>query len=104
MEEGITINEIIRRAIDDRLTLEIDYIKNGYEYSTRTISEITESDEYGHGYISAFCHMRNEQRTFKIDRIRDARIVTSQRRKVMPNLNYEFDASKPIFKLYGEQY
>ncbi len=105
MEEGITIQQIISRAIEDHLTLEIDYAKSSFEKSTRTISEVSISTEYGVGYISAYCHMRQEQRTFKISRIVDARIVpSSNKRAVKQVFNYEFDASKPIFNLYGEKY
>ena len=98
MEEGVTIEQIIKRAIEDKLTLEIDYAKNSYdsnEKSSRVISGVSISPEYGVGYISAYCHKRNEKRTFKISRIVDAKIVPK---------NYEFDASKPIFKFYGEEY
>lgn len=105
MEEGVTIEQIIRRAIEDGLTLEIEYAKNSFEKSTRVISDVSVSDEYGLGYISAYCHMREEQRTFKISRIVDARIVPNpNRRAIKPQFNYEFDASKPIFNLYGEEY
>ena len=95
MEEGVTIEQIIKRAIEDKLTLEIDYAKNSYEKSSRVISDVSISSEYDVGYISAYCHKRNEKRTFKISRIVDAKIVP---------ITYEFDASKPIFKLYGEEY
>lgn len=103
MEEGITIEQLINRAIEDKLTLEIDYAKSSYEKSSRIISDITQSSEYGPGYISAYCHMRNEQRTFKIVRIVDARIVPSKYRPEQL-FNYEFDSSKPIFNLYGEKF
>lgn len=105
MEEGVTISKLIQRVIEDNLTLEIEYAKNDYEKSTRTISDVTISDEYGAGYISAYCHMREEQRTFKMSRIVDARIVPNpNRRAIKPQFNYEFDASKTIFNLYGEEY
>ena len=105
MEEEINIEHLIKRAIEDGLTLEIDYAKNSLEKSSRVISNIKISQEYGFGYISAFCHMKKEERTFKISRIVDARIVPStNRRTIQPLFNYEFDASKPIFNLYGEEY
>ena len=105
MEEGITIEQLIKRAIEDGLTLEIDYAKNSLEKSSRVISNIKISQEYGFGYISAYCHMREEERTFKISRIVDARIVSgSSKRKIKKLINYDFDPSKPIFNLYGERY
>ena len=105
MEEGVSIEQLIRRAIEDGLTLEIDYAKNSYEKSSRVISNITLSTEYGIGYISAYCHMRGEDRTFKISRIIDARILPSSgKRNAKQMFNYDFDPSKPIFNLYGEVY
>lgn len=105
MEEGVTIHKLIQRAIEDNLTLEIEYAKSDYDKSTRTISDVAISDEYGAGYISAYCHMRQEQRTFKMSRIVDARIVSSSIKKAAKQLyNYDFDASKPIFNLYGEKF
>lgn len=105
MEEGITIEQLIRRAIDDGLTLEIVYEKTRFDRSTRTISNLSVSNEYGAGYINAYCHTRGEVRTFKISRIADARIVPNpNRRTIKPQFNYEFDANKPIFNLYGEKY
>ena len=90
MEEGVSIEQLIRRAIEDGLTLEIDYAKNSYEKSSRVISNIT---------------LREEDRTFKISRIVDARIVpSSSKRTAKQMFNYDFDPSKPIFNLYGEEY
>lgn len=105
MEEGVTIEQIIRRAINEGLTIEIEYAKNSLEKSSRVISDISVSDEYGSGYISAYCHVRKEQRTFKVSRIVDVRIVQSSDKRTTKQLyNYEYDASKPIFNLYGEVY
>ena len=89
----LTIDQIIRRAIEEGLTLEIDYSRDGSETTSRVISQIALSDKYGLEYISAHCNKRNEQRTFKISRILDARIMGAK-----------FNASKPIFSLYGEKF
>lgn len=105
MEEGVTIEQLIKHAIEEDLTLEIDYLNYSDEKSTRVISDINISQERGEGYISAYCHMRDEQRTLKISRITDARIVPAvAKRQDKSLLNYEFDPSKPIFNLYGEKY
>lgn len=105
MEEDMTIGELIRRAMEDNLSLEIDYFNNDYDYSTRTISNITKCMKFGLGlgYIDAYCHLRKEIRTFKISRIAHARIKPSER-PIIPNYNYEFDRSKPIFPLFGEAF
>lgn len=105
MEKNKAIDQLIERAIEEGLTIEIDYAKNNYEKSSRVISDVSKCEDFGDGYISAFCHLREEQRTFKISRIVDARIVSCDtKRKEKPQYCYEFDASKPIFNLYGEKY
>lgn len=67
----MTISEYIAEAIKSGKTVKIKYEKYSGEISERTISNIGPSDEFGEGYISAFCHLRNETRTFKISRIRE---------------------------------
>lgn len=63
----------IREYIDDAIrtgkTVTIKYIKYEGEYSVRQISDIQYSDKFGDDYIQAFCHKRQENRTFKISRI-----------------------------------
>ena len=59
----------LEQAMNEGSTIEIDYEKYDGEQSHRSISNIQYSDEYGDDYISAFCHLRGEDRTFKIDRI-----------------------------------
>ena len=67
----MTISEYIAEAIKSGKTVKIKYVKYFGEISERTISDIKPSEEFGEGYISAFCHLRNETRTFKISRIRE---------------------------------
>lgn len=67
----MTIREYIDKAINSGNKVTIKYVKFDGSLSTRTISELEYSDEFGDDYISAFCHMRQERRTFKISRIRE---------------------------------
>ena len=65
--------EIIRKAIEDDMTLEIVYLKPKDEKTTRVVRpEVVGEMEYrGKKYLGmrAFCLMRNEERVFRIDRI-----------------------------------
>lgn len=63
------IREYIDNAIKSKKSVTIKYIKYAGEYSERKISNIQYSDEFGPDYIQAFCHKRQENRTFKICRI-----------------------------------
>ncbi len=67
----MTISEYIAEAMKSGKTVKIKYVKYSGEISERTISDIEPSDEFGEKYISAYCHLRNETRTFKISRIRE---------------------------------
>jgi len=101
----MSIKEIIEQAITERLTLEIQYQKDDGTKSTREISDITYSAKYGIDCITAFCHLRNDKRTFKISRINAATIVPSKTQDV-PEIpeQYSFNRNKKIFNLYGENY
>lgn len=73
--------EVINEAVDNNSMVEISYRNYNREKSIRQLSNVKYSDESGnhHGsnnnYISAFCHLRNEQRTFKLNRIEKIRLV-----------------------------
>lgn len=62
-------DEYLESAIKAKKSVTIRYVKYGGEYSERKISDIQHSSEFGVGYISAYCHKRQDNRTFKIDRI-----------------------------------
>jgi ATP-dependent exoDNAse (exonuclease V) alpha subunit len=65
--------EIIRKAINNRTLLDIVYLKPSDEKSRRTIlpNSVGEMSYQGKSYLGmrAFCLKRNEDRTFRIDRI-----------------------------------
>ncbi len=71
------IREYLDAAIRTGKSVTIKYIKYEGEYSVRTISNIQYSDEYGDNYIQAFCHKRQENRTFKISRILSVDDITN---------------------------
>ena len=99
MEEGTSIIQKVMFAILKKQTLKIDYVNNKGEASTRTISNIRLSNDYGSEYIKAFCHLRKEERNFKICNIIKAKVIEAE-----DPFRYEFNASKPIFNLYGYTY
>lgn len=66
----MTIREYLDRAIAEGRTIEIEYVKYDGTYSTRKVSNLSYSDEFGSDYIAGHCHLRDADRTFKISRIR----------------------------------
>jgi ATP-dependent DNA helicase PIF1 len=71
--------QMINRAIEDRGSLEIVYLKPSDEKSTRVVRPLSVGEmEYGgkkYLGIRAFCLKRNEERTFRVDRILEMREV-----------------------------
>ena len=72
------VEEVLRQASAEDQKVFIHYRKGSGELSERVIGAIIKSEKYGEGYIDAFCYKENDQRTFRIDRILDARIVDEQ--------------------------
>lgn len=69
-----SISEIIADVIDNQKTITIKYQKFDGDYSERKISNIQYNNEYEsegfhNDHIKGYCHLRNEERTFKISRI-----------------------------------
>lgn len=69
------IKDIIAQASAENKMVFIHYRKDSGELSDRVIGGIIPSEEYGEGYVEAFCYKRNNMRTFRIDRILDAKII-----------------------------
>lgn len=82
------MHEEILNAINNKSHVSIKYISSKNEITERLISSIEfteEFDKFGYygEHIKAFCHLRNSERHFKIDRILSFRIVDD---------NFTFDA------------
>lgn len=73
----MTIKEYVHKAIVNGNDITIMYEKYDGTLSTRRISNIQYSDEFGDEYIRCYCHKRKEERTFKISRIRKADNTTN---------------------------
>ena len=73
--DSASIRGEILRAINNDEKIKIVYENFNGEVKERILSNIqltNEFDEYGYNnqHIKAFCHLRNEERSFKIDRIK----------------------------------
>ncbi len=76
----MTIRTEIDRAIRTGKDIEIEYVKYDGTRSRRRVSNISYCNDYeDYGYendhISGFCHLRGEDRHFKIDRIQSIRVL-----------------------------
>ncbi len=79
----MTFNEVIKESVSKNCRVEISYKSYNQENSIRQLSNVEYSNEFQkhHGnnydYISAYCHLRNDKRTFKLDRIEKIRLVVN---------------------------
>ncbi|MBR4325249.1 MAG: WYL domain-containing protein [Bacteroidales bacterium] len=76
----MSIRTEIEKAIKLGKDIEIEYVKYDGTRSKRRVSDISFCNEYGaYGYendhISGYCHLREEKRHFKIDRIQSIRVL-----------------------------
>ena len=76
----MSIESEIKRAITLGYDIEIRYEKYGGEVSQRKVSNISYNNEFGdfgysNAHIKGFCHLRNEERTFRISRITAVRVI-----------------------------
>lgn len=78
----MSIESEIKRAITYKCDIEIKYEKYNGETSKRKVSDISYNNDYKeYGYnndhIKGYCHLRNEERTFRISRILAVRVLPS---------------------------
>ena len=67
--------KVCEQAVRESLSLEIDYISRDGEHSKRVIDPHVLIFKQNVWYIYAFCHSRQDFRTFKIGRIKGARFT-----------------------------
>jgi proteasome accessory factor C len=69
---------ILRRAIDERRQVHIDYYSYGRDLRTeRTIDPARFFSDEGQWYVAGYCHLAQADRVFRVDRIRKATLLDS---------------------------
>jgi DNA polymerase-3 subunit epsilon len=58
---------LIEQAISKKSSVRIDYVSGSGKATTRTISPQSIDDRGEHPKVVAFCHLRGERRTFRLD-------------------------------------
>ncbi|QQS34782.1 MAG: AAA family ATPase [Ignavibacteriales bacterium] len=77
--QPIILNQL-KSAIDNGSTVKILYENLNGETTERILSNLQFTDEfntygYNHQHIKAYCHLRKDERNFKIERIREISVV-----------------------------
>lgn len=71
----ISLPPMVQEALRHGRNLRIQYLTPKQGESSRTITPLYPTEQNGVAYLVAHCHLRQEQRTFRLDRIRSAEIV-----------------------------
>ena len=92
---------ICDQAVRERESLEIDYISREGEHSKRVIDPYVLIFKSNVWYVYAFCHSRQDFRTFKVGRIRGARLTGSnfERKEITKDeipLNFYYSSEQLI--------
>jgi DNA polymerase-3 subunit epsilon len=74
--EEIPLPPQIEEALQSGGSLQLRYVSAAGEETQRVVSPFQVTAYSGHRYLVAFCHLRDEQRTFRLDRIVDMRSGT----------------------------
>ncbi len=75
------VQQQIDLAVDNQLYIRFEYVNKNLEGSVRTVGNFDYTDEFiifgysGRQFISGYCFKRNEDRTFKLERIRHLTVL-----------------------------
>jgi DNA polymerase III epsilon subunit family exonuclease len=75
VEELIAIVTILQETLSTGKPLEICYQPEKAPPTVRVVQPLEVYYERGHGYIRAFCHLRQEERHFRLDRIAELKVL-----------------------------
>ena len=79
--------QIILSSINDRLVVEIDYTNAEENKSKRSLEAVGVSYSHPRWYLSAWCHLREEYRMFRLDRISNIKTTDNEHTKEHPPLD-----------------
>jgi DNA polymerase III subunit epsilon len=75
----IPLPPVLSEALTNGLSLEIRYVSATLGVSVRCVDPIAVVPNRDYLYLRAYCHLRQDERTFRLDRITEMRIVGKRR-------------------------
>lgn len=87
--------QIILSSINDKLIVEVEYINADENNSKRSLEAAGISYSHPYWYLTAWCHLREEYRVFRLDRIHNIRITENKHTKVHPPLDLLLSCDAP---------
>jgi DNA polymerase-3 subunit epsilon len=78
--ERVLLPPTLHEALANGRSLEIRYVSVGMDISVRRVDPIAVVPHRDYLYLRAYCHLRHDERTFRLDRIVEMRIVEKGKR------------------------
>jgi DNA polymerase III epsilon subunit family exonuclease len=78
--DAIPLPSILSDALTNGLSLEIRYVTVGLQTSVRRVDPIAVVPNRDYFYLRAYCHLRQDERTFRLDRITEMRVIGKRQR------------------------
>ena len=72
-------------SINDKLIIEVNYINADDNKSIRELEVVGISYTHPNWYLTAWCHLREEYRIFRLDRIENIKIMPRKHTKIHPS-------------------
>jgi len=79
VEEAASLPPLLSEALTSHLSLEIHYVTPTQAVSIRRVDPIAVVPNRDALYLRAYCHLRQDERTFRLDRITEMRIVKERK-------------------------
>ncbi len=73
-QDDVFIIKNLNKSIKDKKRLDISYQSYNSQITSRQISPVKKFKYQGEDYLQAYCHLRNDERNFKIDSIMKASV------------------------------
>jgi proteasome accessory factor B len=100
-EVDIKYLKLFNDAINKKKSIEIKYSKYTKKITIRTIDPYKIIFEKGMYYLIAYCHLRNEIRQFRLNRILDVKITKNHFKEI--KFNFDSYIKNKFIKLYGNE-
>ena len=88
--------QTILSSINDKLIIEVNYTNADDNKSMRALEAVGISYTHPNWYLSAWCHLREEYRTFRLDRIENIKITENKHTKNHPPLESILDCTDSL--------
>lgn len=87
--------QTILSSINDKLMIKIHYTNAAEKESKRSLEAVGITYSHPNWYVSAWCHLREEYRVFRLDRISNIETIAEKHTKVHPPLESLLEADDP---------